>query len=66
MEQWVGYILFFAVNALFLVWVYRDVRSRDGAYPTFWAGFVFVTGIVGLVLYMLLRPATPLAIPREQ
>lgn len=45
----------FLINLLILVWVYRDANSR-GANGCLWAVLVFFTGLIGLLLYVLLRP----------
>jgi hypothetical protein len=60
----VGLVVFIGVIALniaMLVWVARDAKSRgmDGA--AMWMILVMVTGVVGLIIYILSRPKGELA-----
>jgi RNA polymerase subunit RPABC4/transcription elongation factor Spt4 len=38
------------------IWVAGDARQRGAESPLLWAVFVLLTWIVGLVIYLLLRP----------
>lgn len=42
--------LWFVINIIILVWVYRDAEARQ-ANGLLWALIVFFAGIVGLLLY---------------
>jgi len=42
------------------IWVARDARRRGADHPLLWAVFVLLTWIVGLVIYLMLRPQHPL------
>lgn len=41
---------------LVLTWIVRDARSR-GMSPVFWVVFTLLTGSIGPLLYLTLRPA---------
>jgi hypothetical protein len=43
------------INIIILSWVYKDANRR-GANGCLWAILVFFTGLIGLILYILLRP----------
>jgi uncharacterized membrane protein YhaH (DUF805 family) len=45
--------IWFVVNIIILIWVYRDAKAH-GANPVLWALIVFFTGVIGLILYLLL------------
>lgn len=47
----------FVVSVVLLVWVARDAKARgmDGA--AIWMLLVFFTGFLGLIIYLLSRPA---------
>jgi len=60
----IGFWLVFTIATLVLVvvaavWVYRDAKKRyppgDNT-PVIWLLAVLLTGVVGLILYLLLRP----------
>jgi len=55
-----GMIAFFAVciaiNIAILIWVKNDATARGMENPTLWLVIVFFTGLVGLVIYFLVRP----------
>jgi uncharacterized membrane protein YhaH (DUF805 family) len=50
-----------AVNIAILVWVYKDAQAR-GAEPMLWLVLVFFTHLVGLIIWLIVRP--PLKEPR--
>jgi hypothetical protein len=47
--------ILFLVNIAILVWVYQDANKR-GTNGCLWAIVVFFLGLIGLILYILLRP----------
>ena len=51
----------FAINIAILVWVYKDAQAR-GAEPMLWLVLVFFTGLIGLIIWLIVRP--PLREPR--
>ncbi len=64
-------MLFFAVEFLLALWVYRDAKSR-GLDGFVWGLLVFFTSVVGLLVYMLVNqtganghqsPSNPFARP---
>jgi TctA family transporter len=61
-----GIILFIigliAVWILLAVWVYRDARKR-GMEATLWLLVVLLTGIIGLIAYLIVRREHPIQQP---
>lgn len=56
-----SFFLFFALalvalNVAILVWVARDAKDRGMDNAVLWMLLVFFTGIVGLIVYILVRP----------
>lgn len=49
-----------ALNILLLVWVAKDAKNRGMDNPVLWMILVMVTGIIGFVIYLLVRPQGPL------
>jgi len=47
-------IVFFVISILLCVWVYRDAESR-GMSGVLWLIVVLITGIVGLIIYLIVR-----------
>ena len=45
-----------ALNIALLVWVARDAKSRGMDSAILWMILVMVTGIIGLIIYLLARP----------
>lgn len=45
-----------ALNILLLVWVAKDAKNRGMDSPVLWMIVVMVTGIVGFMIYLLVRP----------
>ena len=54
------FIFFFlalvAINVAILVWVARDAKNRGMDNAVLWMLLVFFTGLVGLIVYILVRP----------
>ena len=61
-----GIILFIigliAVWILLAVWVYRDAKKR-GMEATLWLLVVLLTGIIGLIVYLIVRREHPIQQP---
>ncbi|MCK4478023.1 PLDc N-terminal domain-containing protein [Candidatus Bathyarchaeota archaeon] len=47
-------VVFFLIAILLCVWVYRDAESR-GMNGTLWLIIVLITGIFGLIIYLIVR-----------
>jgi uncharacterized membrane protein YhaH (DUF805 family) len=45
-----------ALNIALLVWVARDAKNRGMDNSILWMILVMITGIVGLIIYLLVRP----------
>jgi hypothetical protein len=50
------YLLFFVVWIIVAIWVYKDAESR-GANGVLWAIIVFFLGLIGLIIYIVIRPS---------
>ena len=53
-----GFILIaiFALHIALLVWVARDAKSRGMDSAILWMVLVMLTGLIGLIIYLLTRP----------
>lgn len=49
-------LLIFVINAIFGAWVYKDAKQRGMKNPTGWMVAVVITGVPGLIGYMIARP----------
>ncbi len=47
-------IIWFIIGILLCIWVYRDAESR-GMSGVLWLIVVLLTGIVGLIIYLVVR-----------
>lgn len=47
-------IVLFIIGILLCVWVYRDAESR-GMNSVLWLIVVLITGIIGLIIYLIVR-----------
>ena len=47
-------LVFFILAILLCVWVYRDAESR-GMSGALWLIIVLITGIIGLIIYLIVR-----------
>ena len=61
--MWIGAILlglaWIVISIILCVWVYRDARQRyppENPEPLLWLIIVLFIGIVGLIIYLLVRP----------
>ena len=55
-------IFWFVIAILLCVWVYRDAESR-GMNGALWLIIVIITGIVGLIVYLIVREEKHAAAP---
>ena len=55
-------VLAIIIRILILIWVYRDAEKR-GASGVMWLIIVILLGIIGLIIYLIVRPKTPVAPP---
>ncbi len=47
-------LIWFIVSVLLCVWVYRDAEAR-GMEGALWLIIVLITGILGLIVYLIVR-----------
>jgi len=47
-------IMWLVISILLCIWVYRDAESR-GMSGVLWLIVVFLTGIIGLIIYLVVR-----------
>lgn len=48
-------VVIFIINILLLIWVYKDAQKR-GANPVLWLIVVLIAGILGLIIWLIVRP----------
>ena len=48
-------LVIFIINIFVLIWVYKDAEKR-GANAVLWLVIVLFTGIIGLVIWLVVRP----------
>jgi len=49
-------VVFIALGIALLVWVARDAKSRGMDSAVLWMVLVFLTNIIGLIIYIFSRP----------
>jgi hypothetical protein len=49
------------INLALMFWVGKDAKSRDMENRGLWMFFTFLTGIIGWIVYLLVRPKTDLS-----
>ena len=52
-------LILFIIAVIIAVWVYRDAQERypeNSPMPLIWLLIVLLTGILGLVVYLIVRP----------
>lgn len=49
-------LLILIINAVFGVWVYKDAHHRGMKNPVVWIVAVVITGVPGLIGYLIARP----------
>jgi putative component of membrane protein insertase Oxa1/YidC/SpoIIIJ protein YidD len=57
-----GFVIFFIValfvlSVILLIWVAKDAKNRGVDNPILWMILVFFTGVIGLVIYLAVRPS---------
>jgi len=55
----------FLINILILIWVYKDAKKR-GASGALWVIIVLITGIIGLIIWLVVRPPLQPVMPYGQ
>lgn len=45
-----------AINIFILIWVYRDAKARGMDNAVLWLVIVLFTGLLGLIIYLVVRP----------
>ena len=50
------FLAIFALNIALLVWVAKDAKNRAMDSPVIWMILVLLTGLIGLIIYILTRP----------
>jgi hypothetical protein len=53
-------LIWFIVAILLCIWVYRDAESR-GMSGVLWLIIVLIAGIIGLIIYLIVRKEKPSA-----
>jgi ABC-type amino acid transport system permease subunit len=56
------FVVAIAINIAILLWVKNDATARGMDNPMLWLIIVFFTGLVGLVIYLLVRPKGELVV----
>jgi putative component of membrane protein insertase Oxa1/YidC/SpoIIIJ protein YidD/uncharacterized membrane protein YhaH (DUF805 family) len=54
-------IIMFGVAIAIMVWVFKDAKARGDQNAVLWLVLVFFTGIIGLIIYIVVRPKGDLA-----
>lgn len=49
-------VAFIALNIALLVWVAKDAKNRGMDNAVLWMILVMITGVIGFVIYILVRP----------
>jgi len=55
-------IIYWVIAILLCIWVYRDAESR-GMNGVMWLIVVLIAGIIGLIIYLVVRKEKPSAPP---
>jgi uncharacterized membrane protein YhaH (DUF805 family) len=50
------FLAIFALHIALLVWVAKDAKNRGMDSPVIWMILVLLTGLIGLIIYILTRP----------
>ena len=54
-------LVWLVLSIILCVWVYRDAKRRfppESSEPIVWLLIVLITGIIGLIIYLIVRPST--------
>jgi hypothetical protein len=55
-------VIMVVIRILILIWVYKDAEKR-GTSGVMWLIIVFLLGIIGLIIYLIVRPKVPVGPP---
>ncbi|MEB3773793.1 MAG: PLDc N-terminal domain-containing protein [Desulfurococcales archaeon] len=53
------YLLLLIIAILIAIWVYKDAKKRyppESSTPVVWLLVVLLTGLIGLIIYLIVRP----------
>jgi len=56
-------IVCLVVEILIIVWVYKDAKARNMENPALWIILIIFTGIIGLIVYLVVRPKDKVIAP---
>ena len=56
-------IVCLVVEILIIVWVYKDAKARNMENPALWIILIIFTGIIGLIVYLVIRPKDKVIAP---
>ncbi len=56
-------IVFFIISIVLCVWVYRDAEAR-GKNSALWLIIVLIAGLLGLIIWLIVRPKEKIAKPK--
>ena len=51
-------IICLAINIALMIWVGKDAKARGMENHVLWMVLTFFTGLIGLIIYLLVRPKT--------
>ncbi len=49
-------LLALVINILIIIWVYRDAKARGMDNAALWLVLVLIFGLLGLIIYLIVRP----------
>jgi len=49
-------IVAIVVEIIIIVWVYKDAKRRGVENPAIWIILIIFTGLIGLIIYLVVRP----------
>jgi len=52
----VVFVIMLIINIIFIVWLYKDAKNRGMPNPGLWVLLVLIIGLIGLIIYFLIRP----------
>jgi uncharacterized membrane protein len=53
-------LIFLAINIALMIWVGKDAKARGMDNHVLWMVLTFFLGILGWIIYLLVRPKTPI------
>ena len=49
-------LIMLAIQIFIMIWVYKDAKARGMDNAVLWLVIVLITGLIGLVIYLFVRP----------